>query len=108
MGDVLTAIKKIRPNALVSVKNNDINEITWIDNNPTNITTQQIQNELDKQTNQINNPESLLYSYTRKKEYPSIGEQLDSLWHDIDNNTVDKTGAFYNLIKNIKTSFPKE
>ncbi len=43
----------------------------------------------------------------RKKEYPSIEEQLDKLFHDINNNTLDKKGSFYNAISTIKDKYPK-
>ena len=39
--------------------------------------------------------------------YPSIGEQLDLLYHDIENGTLDNTGEFYTAIKAIKDSNPK-
>ena len=39
--------------------------------------------------------------------YPKISEQLDALWHDIDNGTLDKTGEFYNMLKTVKDSYPK-
>jgi len=40
--------------------------------------------------------------------YPDIGEQLGKLWHDIENNKVDKTGEFYKAIKAVKDANPKE
>ena len=39
--------------------------------------------------------------------YPKMSEQLDALWHDIDNGTLDKTGEFYKMVKNVKDSHPK-
>jgi|5B_taG_2_1085324.scaffolds.fasta_scaffold29311_2 hypothetical protein len=39
--------------------------------------------------------------------YPKISEQLDALWHDIDNGTLDKNGEFYNMLKTVKDSYPK-
>jgi len=39
--------------------------------------------------------------------YPKLSEQLDALWHDIDNGTLDKTGEFYNMLKTVKDSHPK-
>jgi hypothetical protein len=50
---------------------------------------------------------SLLYNQARLNEYGSIGNQLDMIWRDINNNTLDKTGEFYSFIKNIKESNPK-
>ena len=37
----------------------------------------------------------------------TIGEQLDNLWHDIDEGKLDKTGKFYTSIKVIKDKYPK-
>lgn len=45
----------------------------------------------------------------RKNEYPEIGEQLDMLYHAIDNDS-DLKGKFlnfYNTIKSIKEKYPK-
>ena len=39
--------------------------------------------------------------------YPSLGEQLDLLYHDIENNKLDKTGEFYKAIKAVKDANPK-
>tara|TARA_B100001113_G_C20966474_1_gene559793 strand:+ start:532 stop:846 length:315 start_codon:yes stop_codon:yes gene_type:complete len=50
---------------------------------------------------------SLEYSRKRSEQYVSIQEQLDLLWHDIDEGKLDKTGGFYNAIKGIKDRNPK-
>ena len=39
--------------------------------------------------------------------YPKMSEQLDALWHDIDNGTLNIHGEFYNKIKAVKDSHPK-
>jgi len=44
----------------------------------------------------------------RKLAYPSIEEQLDKLFHDIDNDLLNKTGSFYTSIKSIKDNNPKK
>lgn len=49
----------------------------------------------------------LIYDQARKLTYGSLGAQLDMLWHDIDAGTLDKTGNFYNYIKQIKEKNPK-
>ena len=43
----------------------------------------------------------------RKKEYPAIEEQLDKLFHDIKNGTLNKNGDFYNAISGVKSKYPK-
>ena len=40
--------------------------------------------------------------------FPSVGEQLDLLYHDIDNNKLNKTGEFYKTLKAVKDSNPKQ
>ena len=47
------------------------------------------------------------YKAKRSEEYPFIKEQLDNLWHDIENGTLDKTGKFYSLISAVKSKYPK-
>ena len=40
--------------------------------------------------------------------YPSVIEQLDLLWHAIDDGALDKTSDFYVQIKAVKTKWPKD
>ena len=47
------------------------------------------------------------HDISRLKEFPHFAEQLDALWHDINNETLDKTGAFYALLKAVKDKYPK-
>lgn len=47
------------------------------------------------------------YRASRRKEYPPIGDQLDMLWHAIDQGKLDKTSEFYKYIKAIKDKHPK-
>ena len=49
----------------------------------------------------------LSYDEQRKAEYPSIGDQLDMLWHAIDDGTLDKTSTFYTSLKATKDKYPK-
>lgn len=46
--------------------------------------------------------------YQRLRQYPSLGDQLDMLWHAIDNGTLNKTSDFYTAIKAVKDAHPKE
>jgi len=46
----------------------------------------------------------------RKKEYLSYNEQLDKLWHDINNGKFGdtaKTGTWYTHVKSVKDSNSK-
>ena len=42
------------------------------------------------------------------QSYPSIGDQLDMLWHMMDDEIVPgKNSEWYNLIVEVKNQFPK-
>lgn len=46
----------------------------------------------------------------RKNYYPFLLDQLDALWHDIDDDKLGstaKTGAWYLAIKAVKDKYPK-
>ena len=49
------------------------------------------------------------YVAKRKLAYPSIGDQLDMLWHSIDQNPALKSQYFdfYETVKAVKVKFPK-
>ena len=47
------------------------------------------------------------YQLTRAEEYPEMWDQLDALFHDIDEGKLDKTGSFYALLKEVKDTYPK-
>lgn len=47
------------------------------------------------------------YREARGVSYPSIANQLDSLFHDIDNGTLNNTGEFYTAIQAVKNTYPK-
>ena len=55
--------------------------------------------EIDKETNG--------YKYDRQAAYPALAEQFDKLWHDINNGTLDNTGAFFTALKTVKDDNPK-
>jgi len=44
------------------------------------------------------------YQRTRASAYPNIGDQLDSLYHDILNNKLDKTGTWFTGITDVKNT----
>ena len=50
------------------------------------------------------------YVSQRASAYPSIGDQLDMLWHTMDNNPElqHKFYDFYQTIKKVKVDYPKK
>ena len=103
---ITEAILKINPNAQVSVVEDDINQITWHDGNPTNITKADIESKMNEMANE---PEQSKYAEQRRNAYPEIGDQLDMLWHSIDQDAElkQKYFDFYQAIKSVKVKYPK-
>jgi len=106
MTDITKAILKINSNADVSVNADDINQITWHDGNPNNITKADIEAKINEMANE---PEQSDYAQQRRNAYPPIGDQLDMLWHSIDQNPElkQKYFNFYEAIKQVKVKYPK-
>ena len=48
------------------------------------------------------------YQRDRAAEYPDLGEQLDKLYHDINNGTLTTSGGFFTALNAVKTKYPKE
>jgi len=51
--------------------------------------------------------DAIQYKRDRLMTYPDIGDQLDMLYHAIDDGTLDKTSDFYKELKKIKDANPK-
>ena len=95
--DITNAILAIKSDAEVSVSGDNINKINWIDDNPTNITNEAI---LAKQAELQTAYDAQQYSRDREKEYPTIVDQLDDIYH----NGID---AWKATIKVTKDKYPK-
>lgn len=52
-------------------------------------------------------PEVAEYVTQRTALYPTIANQLDMLFHAMDSGEIPKAAAFYNRIKAVKTTVPK-
>ena len=97
MTTVLDAILKINPSAEVTVNGNDVNNITW-HNGTAVISKSDIEaKQAELQTEYNNNK----YQRDRAKEYPTIVDQLDDIYH----NGIDGWKA---TIKVTKDKYPKE
>ena len=77
---IIKAILKINPNAYVTVRGSDINtcEIEWHNGTTpipkADIEAKMVEVQADYDAKQ----------YQRDRVYPSIGDQLDMLWHTMD------------------------
>jgi len=47
------------------------------------------------------------YKDSRKKEYKSVVEQLDQLYHDMTAGKLDATGEWHKAVKKVKDDNPK-
>jgi len=97
------AIKKINSNAEFTYQDNDINTIQWLNGTTpipkADIEAKMVEVQAEYDANQ----------YQRDRIYPSIGDQLDMLWHSIDQNPKLKSEyfEFYEAIKAVKVKHPK-
>jgi hypothetical protein len=98
MTDIIQSILAINPNAEVSVNAEDIKQITW-HNGTTPIAEADI---LAKQAELQADYEAKEYQRKRASEYPSIGEQLDMIYH-----AGQGGDAFQAAIQAIKDKYPK-
>jgi hypothetical protein len=90
------AILAINSNAKFTVNADDINQITWLDGTEV-ISKADIEAKVIELETAYDNAE---YQRDRAKEYPSIAEQLDDLYH----NGIDGWKA---TIKTTKDKYPK-
>jgi len=96
----LDAILSLEPNAEVTLIGDEITEWHSEDiTQPTDeaIATEQARLQAEYDANQ----------YQRDRVYPQLGEQLDKLWHDINSGTLDNTGEFFTVLKEVKDNNPK-
>jgi len=47
------------------------------------------------------------YKLNRKKEYKSLADQLDQLYHDMTAGKLDATGEWHKAIKSVKDKYAK-
>ena len=102
---IYKAILKINPNAKFTVNADDINQIIWHEG-----TTPIPKADIEAKMNEMaNEPEQSNYVQQRKNAYPEIGDQLDMLWHSIDQDPQLKSKYFdfYEAIKAVKVKYPK-
>ena len=55
------------------------------------------------------NKGSITYDKKRLNSYPDWRDQIDKLWHDIDNGTLTNksSGTLYLALKAVKDKYPK-
>ena len=96
------ALNVLRPNSTWSLNGETYEGLVWPEQEQTKPTKQEVE---AKVAELIADYESK--QYQRDRVYPSIGDQLDMLWHAIDTNSLNKTSDFYTAIKAVKDAYPK-
>jgi hypothetical protein len=100
-----TAILSLVPNAEVTVYGTGAEaEVVWINPSEAPVTDEQIAAELIRLQADYENKE---YQRVRARQYPSINDQLDMLWHAMDAGALPKVDSFYDAIKAVKLANPK-
>lgn len=76
----------------------------WLSSSIAQPTTEEIIAEIPNYQAEL---DKTYYKEQRRPEYPSVKEQLDSLYKDIVAGTVTTSGAFATAIKVVKDKYPK-
>ena len=99
----LDAVASLYPSGGYSIRGMDYSGLQWHRTDVPKPTEQEIEDEIVRLQAEYEAKE-----YQRLRQYPPIGDQLDMLWHAIDNGTLNKTSDFYTAIKAVKDAHPKE
>lgn len=97
--ETFDAILALRPGAKFTV--DGTLGIVWNDSEQ----AQPSEKEINLKIEEINN---LQYQKERAKKYPSIGDQLDMIWHSMNNGEIPKSLDFFESIKSVKDAYPKQ
>jgi hypothetical protein len=104
---IAEAILRINPELSFEIENNDYDTVKWFnvdpEKNPELIPSKEEVLEIAEQIRK-----STSHYLPRIKAYPKIDEQLDMLWHSMDSGEIPKATEWYNKIKEVKESIPKE
>ena len=98
MTDIINSIRAINSEAVVAVEENNVDKITWLEST-TPISKEDI---LTKQKELQTAYDNAKHQRDRAEAYPSIGEQLDLIYH-----AGIGGDAFQAAIKAVKDKYPK-
>jgi len=94
--DIANSILALNPNAKISVKGNDVKQITWHHGTTPIAEADILAKQKELKTAYDNNK----YQRDRAEVYPSIVDQLDDIYH----NGIDE---WKKTIKAVKDKYPK-
>ena len=96
------AIKSLHPTAKFTIDGEKYNGINW---NSLDI-EKPSEAEIDAEVKRLQAEYDAL-QYQRDRQYPDIGDQLDTLFHDMTAGKGTKDGEWYKAIEQVKSDNPK-
>ncbi len=103
--DIISSILAIKPDAEVTVYDNDINTLIWHDDNPTNITNEQI---TTKQTELQTDYDNKVYARKRALEYPSVQDFMEAYTEKEIGGDDTKWNEYKTKYNKVRSDNPKE
>ena len=76
--DIVSAVQSLRPNASWMVNGDEYEGLEWLDEIQSKPTKEEIKKEIERLKAEY---ELTQYQRQRAPEYPTIGDQLDALFH---------------------------
>ena len=104
MVDIINSILALKADAEVSVRGDDVDQVTWHDSNPTNITKQQI---LDKQTELQAAYDALAYARSREATYPPLKDFAEAYCEKEIGGSSTKWDAYVTAYNKVRSDIPK-
>ena len=102
--NIVKALESLCPGAQWSMNGDTYEGIEWLDQTQTKPTIEEINEEIEQLTIEFNRKQ---YQRDRAVNYPNVKEQLDMIWHAINQDKLDKTSDFYLTLKSVKDTYPK-
>lgn len=101
---IINAIHDLCPGAGFSISGDDLSTLNWFDDLP-RPSDEEILDHVEVM--KIREKEEA-YKIIRKNNYPDINDQLDQIWHMMDDDTIPGKGStWYNTILDVKNRYPK-
>lgn len=101
------AILRINPDLSFEIENDDYDTVKWLNFDPIEYPDSVPPKDLVLALAEQIQKERAHY-LPRIKKYPKIDEQLDMLWHAMDSGEIPKATEWYDRIKEVKESIPKQ
>jgi hypothetical protein len=98
------ALLSLRPGAEWTLNGDTYEGLVWLDTVQQKPTLEEINEEIERLTIEFNSKQ---YQRDRAVNYPNVKEQLDMIWHAINQDKLDKTSDFYLALKSVKDTHPK-